>query len=225
MSEGFLFAHYIVGVSVGPSAQHTALAVIEQEVLCQGSYGTKCGELRLRHLDRLPLGTSYPEIVGKAKKIIEGVEKQEGDTMSDLVVDITGVGRGILSLMDDEGFSPIVVTITGGTGETEAKSDDWRIAKTELVSNLQLQYQMRKLKTAKGLDLANTFVEEMMNFKLKAPSLSTDDFEAWREGAHDDLVFAVALAVWRGSRHVPANQKSWDEKLEKHNKELDAYLV
>ena len=224
MSEGYLFSHFIIGLDMGLSAQHTALAAIEQEVLCQRSHGTKCGELRLRLLDRLPLGTSYPEIVGKVQEIIEAVRKQEGGTTSDLVVGITG-GRGILSLMDDEGLSPIAVTITGATGETEAKSDAWRIAKVELVSNLQLQYQMRKLKTAKGLDLADTFVEEMMSFKLKAPALSTDDFEAWREGAHDDLVFAVALAVWRGSRHVPFNKKSWEEALEKHNKKMSAWVV
>ncbi len=220
-----LFEHYIVGVSVGLSAQHTALAVIEQEVLCQGRYTTKCGELRLRHLDRLPLGTSYPEIVGKVKEIIETVEKTEGAEPSDLVMDITGVGRGILSLMDDEGLSPIAVTITGGTEEREPKSDDWRIAKVELVSNLQLQYQLQRLKTAPRLDLADTFVEEMMNFKLKAPSLSVNDFEAWREGAHDDLVFAVAVAVWRGSRYIPVNQKAVTERLAEYSKEVVRFVV
>ena len=124
MSEGYLFSHFIIGLDMGLSAQHTALAAIEQEVLCPGSHGTKCGELRLRLLDRLPLGTSYPEIVGKVKEIIEAVRKQEGGTTSDLVVGITG-GRGLLSLMDDEGLSPIAVTITGATGETDTTDRSW----------------------------------------------------------------------------------------------------
>lgn len=220
-----LFEHYIIGVSIGPSAQQTALAVIEQEIRCQGSHTTTCRELRLRHLDRLPLGASDPEIVGKVKEIVEAVEKQEGDTKTDLVVDITGVGHPILSLMRDEELDPIAVTITGGTGETEAKSDDWRIAKPELVSNLKLQYQLQRLKTAPRLDLADTFVEEMMKFKPKAASLSTDDFEAWREGAHDDLVFAVAVAVWRGSRYVPPNKKAWAERMAEFNKEAVRFVV
>lgn len=224
MSEGRIFEHYIIGLDVGPSAQPTALAVIEQEVCQHGRYGTKLGELRLRHLDRLPLATSYPEIVGKVKKIAEAIE-HEGDRETDLVVDITGVGHGILALMRDEELDPIAVTITSGSGEAESKSNDWRIAKTELVSNLQLQYQLNTLKTAAGLDLADTFVEEMMNFKFKAPSLSADDFEAWREGTHDDLVFAVAIAVWRGARYVPANNKATKEALERYRNNVNAGIV
>ena len=163
-------------------------------------------------------------IVGKVKNIAEAIE-HEGDRATDLVVDITGVGHGILALMRDEELNPIAVTITNGTGEAESKSDEWSIAKTELVSNLQLQYQLNTLKTAAGLDLADTFVEEMLNFKLKAPSLSADDFEAWREGAHDDLVFAVAIAVWRGARYVPTNKKAMKEALERHRKTVNAGIV
>ncbi len=63
-------------------------------------------------------------------------------------------------------------------------------------------YQTKKLKTAEKLPLAETFIEELQKFRLKSPVLSATDFEAWREGAHDDLVFAVALAAWR-ARCVP----------------------
>jgi hypothetical protein len=29
-----------------------------------------------------------------------------------------------------------------------------------------------------------------------------DSYEAWREGDHDDLVLAVALACWTGERYL-----------------------
>ena len=176
-------------------------------------------------MERLALGASYLEIVGKVKKITEAVKKQEGDDASDVVVDITGAGRGGLSLMRDEGINPIAVTIVGGSREAEFKSDDWRIAKTEFVSNLQLLYQVHTFETAEGLDPADTFVEEMLNFKIKSPRLSADDFEAWREGAHDDLVLAVAIAAWQGTRYVPPNRKAMKEALERHRKYANAGIV
>jgi hypothetical protein len=30
-----------------------------------------------------------------------------------------------------------------------------------------------------------------------------DSYGCWREGAHDDLVLAVALACWRAKRELP----------------------
>jgi len=43
-------------------------------------------------------------------------------------------------------------------------------------------------------------VQELLNFKAKPPSASGDTYEAWREGPHDDLVLAVAIAAWVGER-------------------------
>jgi hypothetical protein len=32
------------------------------------------------------------------------------------------------------------------------------------------------------------------------PTSTTETLDAWREGPHDDLVLAVAIAAWRGER-------------------------
>ena len=51
------------------------------------------------------------------------------------------------------------------------------------------------------LPLAETRVAELDNFRVKKTALGADTFGAgteWRENAHDDLVLAVALAVWAG---------------------------
>ena len=42
----------------------------------------------------------------------------------------------------------------------------------------------------------------MLNFKRKVSLAGRDTYEAWREGTHDDLVLAAALAEWYAERHV-----------------------
>jgi hypothetical protein len=38
---------------------------------------------------------------------------------------------------------------------------------------------------------------ELLNFRVKINLASGhDSYEAWREGDHDDLVLAAAMAVW-----------------------------
>lgn len=49
---------------------------------------------------------------------------------------------------------------------------------------------------------ARLLVEELLNFKVKINvKTAHDSYEAWREGIHDDLVLATALACWYGERH------------------------
>ena len=73
--------------------------------------------------------------------------------------------------------------------------------KRNLVSALQVAFSTGRLKIAKGLDLAKVLKEELLNFRMKI-NLATghDSYEAWREGEHDDLVLAAALAVWAADR-------------------------
>jgi hypothetical protein len=44
----------------------------------------------------------------------------------------------------------------------------------------------------------------MLAFRPKARLVADQTAESWRERDHDDLVFAVALAVWMAEREVPA---------------------
>ena len=38
--------------------------------------------------------------------------------------------------------------------------------------------------------------QELLNFKVKINNNGNEQFEAWREGIHDDLVLSVALSSW-----------------------------
>ena len=47
---------------------------------------------------------------------------------------------------------------------------------------------------------------ELLGFRVKIdPTTAHDSYAAWREGAHDDLVLALALAVWH-AREVGSGQ-------------------
>jgi hypothetical protein len=75
------------------------------------------------------------------------------------------------------------------------------VPKRDLVSVVQVALQTERLKIASALPEAEALVRELQNFQVKI-SLDTahDSYGAWRDGTHDDLVLAVALAVWCGTR-------------------------
>ena len=76
--------------------------------------------------------------------------------------------------------------------------------KRNLVSALQAALQTGTLKIASSLQLAEVLRQELLNFRIKI-NLSTghDSYEHWREGDHDDLVLAAAMAVWSARTPLP----------------------
>jgi hypothetical protein len=53
---------------------------------------------------------------------------------------------------------------------------------------------------APALPESATLVRELAAFQLKATVSADEELGTWREGAHDDLVLAVAVAAWLGER-------------------------
>lgn len=175
---------YYLGVDLGQAADYTAISVIEKVD----------SQLRVRHLERLPLGTPYPDQVQRLKRIFEQVNS--GDERAKVIVDYTGVGRAVVDLIKNGGMKPVALTITGGNEPTK-DGMNWHIPKRDLISSLIVAFQTGQVKIAKSLPEAETLTRELMNFKLKV-NLQTghDSYEAWREGIHDDLVLSVAMAVY-----------------------------
>jgi hypothetical protein len=64
---------------------------------------------RIGHLERLPLKTPYPAQVARIQYIVRHLPRD-----ASLVVDFTGVGRGIYDMLVDAGLSPVGVTLTSG---------------------------------------------------------------------------------------------------------------
>lgn len=68
--------------------------------------------LSLRHLERFPLGTPYPQIVERVRSML--ATPPLFDRRVALVADQTGVGQGVVDMLVQAGLSPIPISIHGG---------------------------------------------------------------------------------------------------------------
>jgi hypothetical protein len=209
---------YILGVDLGQANDFTALSILEKhrdttsEIRQQGfepptATTTIKNIFHLRHLQRLKLGTGYPQIVDIVSTMLKALPPAKQAPA--LVTDATGVGRPVIDMMTKAGLRPIALTITGGFDENRVLSNEWKIPKRNLVSTLAVLLQSGRLKVAPDLAEGETFVSELSNFKVKISAAGHDSYNAWRESVHDDLVLSVALAAWYGERKVMPTSVSW----------------
>lgn len=179
---------FFVGLDLGQAQDYTALAVLER---------IENGEYHVRHLERFKLGTPYPAVVERVRRLML---TRPLLNRSVLVVDRTGVGAPVVDMFRRENLRPIAITITGGNSVSSGEGG-YHVPKRDLVSTLQVLFQTGRLKVAAELPEARLFVDELLNFHVKIDARTAhDSYGAWREGTHDDLVLAVALAAWYGER-------------------------
>src|SRR3954463_15427693 len=156
---------------------------------------------RLRHLQRYPLRTSYPSIVEHVKQLVQRPELQNLEEPEEavLAVDHTGVGVAVFDMLQEADLPCLLygVTIHGGS---EVTQDGMRYSapKRDLITLLQVMLQNGRLQIAEALPEAKTLTKELLNYRLKIDPVTAHDSYNAREGAHDDLVLAVALACWIG---------------------------
>lgn len=159
----------------------------------QGVPGTPV--LALGHLQRWPLRTPYPTIVQDVAAILNRPPLQ--GSRSALVVDKTGVGAPVVDLLRQAGTKPIAVTITAGTNVLhDPVTGDLHVPKRDLVSTVAVLLEQQRLQIANQLPEAATLSAELQNFRRKITPVGNDQYAAWRESKHDDLVLATALAAW-----------------------------
>ena len=182
---------FFVGLDLGQTTDPSAVAVLERRGGAMPTYS-------LRHLQRFPLGTPYTTV---ATAVVKLTQTPPLRGRCALEVDQTGVGRPVVELLRQLPAVPFLVpiTITGGFRGTRA-SDSWHVPKRDLVGGLQAAVQARRLLIAGGLCDADTLMTEMANFRVAITPTAQETFGAARAGQHDDLVLAVALAVFTADR-------------------------
>ncbi len=194
---------FIIGVDLGQARDYTAIAVLErfEELTGEAVKGRWATRVRyeMPHLERPPLGTSYPAIIDRLKDLIARLPAHK---RLKILVDRTGCGRPVVDLMRKEKLSVIPVTITVGGSVTGGLYGGYNVPKRELVSNLAILFQSDRLKIARTLPEAPQLVEELQNFKMKITLAGNDTYEAWRESDHDDIVLAAAMAAWCGEKKL-----------------------
>jgi hypothetical protein len=185
-------SRFHVGLDLGQANDYTAIAVVEAT--------TSNGEdlLLVRHLERFR-HTLYPDVADRVGQLMDGPEL---GGKAELAIDATGVGPAVTDIFAKRGRPFKAVKIHGGDAETYDRGVH-RVPKRNLVSALQVALQTGTLKIASSLPLAEVLRQELLNFRVKV-NIATghDSYEHWREGDHDDLVLAAAMAVW--SARAPA---------------------
>jgi hypothetical protein len=187
------------GLDLGQSQDYSALAVVDRL-----GDDEKTWRFDGVHLQRWPLRTSYPSIVADVVAMINTLPKdRRGPRKPVLAIDATGVGAPVVDLFKREKIDATLepVQIVGGSTVTDEDGVK-RIPKRDLVSTVQIALQNRTLKIAPQLPEAATLIKELQNFQVKITDAANDVYGAWREGTHDDLVLAVAMALWLASRPV-----------------------
>jgi hypothetical protein len=192
---------YWLSVDLGQSVDPTAIAVIERMRVPQLRDGTFTPKpipfattYRVRHLERMPLRTPYPEIVSHVGRML--VTAPLAGRVR-LVIDQTGVGRPVFDMFVAARLKPEGVTITAGDGWSK-DGDTYRVAKLLLVSRLQAALHSGLLHIASDLQEADALKSELADFRVSYTATGYSQFSA-REGRHDDLVLSVAIGLWHAS--------------------------
>ena len=176
----------------------------------------------LREVTRWPLMTPYPVIVRDTLAVLRrgelaGQPGKKGRPDPVLVVDAGGAA-GVIDLFKERGLTrtgleagngapgssrggPALVPVLITTG-FNARWDKGRqlVPKAELVSAVGVALETNRLRwPEQGLPLLPTLVEELQQFRLRRSAATGTESWAAREGAHDDIVLALAIALWWGN--------------------------
>ncbi len=169
----------------------------------------------LVYLKRPKLGTPYDTIASRVADLVCELEPQGafGELgHCTLSVDGTGVGRGVVDMLRTElrrrGASSSAVpkvdfravSVTGSNTSLkrpEQAHGYWSVPKKDLVFPAVAAFQQHRLRVAGGVKDKDALVNELKNYRRKT-NIATGNqaFEPWRESDHDDLLFAVCLALW-----------------------------
>jgi hypothetical protein len=178
---------FYIGLDLGQRQDFSAVAVVEREEQAQAWMPAR-RELSVAHLERMGLGTPYPKVV---ERVCEMMRHPKMAERCRLVVDATGVGAPVVDLLRQEGFAGRLstVTITGGE-RAHGVGERWHVPRRDLLAGVEVLLEAGELKICRRLKEAARLVREL-------EAMSVDG-----GGEHDDLVFAVGLAVWRARRAV-----------------------
>jgi hypothetical protein len=176
----------------------------------------------LTYLKRPKLGTPYDTIAKRVADLICELEPQGafGELgQLTLSLDGTGVGRGICDMLDTElkrrgtttkgmpkvDFRRVSVTGSNTTLKRPDRSNGyWSVPKRDLIFPAVAAFQQGKIRIAKGIKDRDALVHELKNYSRKTNIASGNTaFEPWRESDHDDLLFAVCLALWGWQTRKP----------------------
>ena len=144
------------------------------------------------HAERVTLGTPYPDVVAHVRDVLSRPPLRD---RCHLIIDESGVGRAVGDMFTTAGLRPVRVAITAGVDAVKQDTLRWSVAKSLLISGVDARLHSGELRFAAELGEAHTLAEEMKDFRRHVGAAGRATYQA-RTGRHDDLVLAVAIALW-----------------------------
>ncbi len=175
-----------LGLDLGQACDYSAIAIVERNVELTGTIDPVTfvrhtrTRILVRHLERIPLRTPYPDVVAR----VQALTQRYRDRKLQIVMDATGVGAAVRDMIVEARLAvPMyAVTITGGQHVTVGYGS-YHVPRHDLLANVRVLLEKRMLRIAVAGEAAEALRAELLRWG--------------RRSAHDDLVFAVALACWK----------------------------
>ncbi len=184
-------SNYYLGLDLGRQEDHTALVLVERATVEEGwdqlYFRPKTRvEFVVRDLKRLALGTTYTQVVERVRRTLA---RPEMPANVELVVDATGLGAPVVEMLKNAGLRVPVTAVTITGGET---AKGYHAPKRDLLAAIETLLEAGKLKIAARHPAAADLRKEL-------ETMGRDG-----KGKRDDLVLALALALWWARRRFPS---------------------
>ena len=201
-------ARWCLAADLGQSSDPTAIAILvhrrgivdagnsfERRHGLSGPKQTKAERIDVRHLQRMPLHTPYPEIVRHIAELM--ARPPLADSKPQLVLDLTGVGAPLFDMFVAAGLKPLGIVITGAFVDSVQWVTESRVhvSKQLLISTVDARLHAAELRFSAQLAEAAAMRAELQNFRRQLTAQGRSTFSA-RTGTHDDLLLAVAIGCW-----------------------------
>jgi hypothetical protein len=194
---------FISGFCIGQPHEPSAFAVLER------SGSGNDAVYHLKDLKRFKAGEPYPDMFDKLEAWYQRAELH-GTT---LVVDKTGIGKGIVDLLQRRQIGAYLQTIQIIHGHHAAETGEgYAVPKKDAAAALQSVLSTNRIAIPSSLfsSTLRSLRTELASFRMKNITLGGDPMEPHRDSDQADLIYAVCLPIWYSDRHwgpswIPSN--------------------
>jgi hypothetical protein len=190
-----------LGLDIGKRQDHTAIAVLE----LRWAYGQKDNlsqkireipTLVLRYSTRLALDTETTKIPQLVRDTLQRFAPRYGEPsrIDKLLIDATGIGHTVVELIRQNQTKAHIqpVMLTNGHVERHLKDGYLSLPRPDMLNSLKMVFELGNIKMEPSSPGFVDMERELIQFQ---PSGEQQE--------HDDLVMAMAMAVWQAAKDYP----------------------
>jgi hypothetical protein len=184
---------FILSLDPAQLKDWSAVAVIEMKYVPAGASKAHFG-YDLVAMNRKQ-GLPYDQIVDWVVRTQKNPAFNKGEPCT-CIVDATGVGVAVKDMLKAKGIRPKAITIT--TGEAYSRvGAEYHVGKARLIGKFLGAFDAGKVHVNPNMPIWPQVEREMLSFRAEMSSQGRVKMEA-APGEHDDLLLALAMAVWYG---------------------------